>query len=145
MKREPRVRWLLAAALTVAVGCRPRPETPAAGSPADPASAASGATREKPAANLSGANVYATHCAVCHMADGRGVPNMQPSLVGSPYVRGGAQPLANVIRGGSAVLALDRPNPVANDMPPFGYLSPEEVDALVQYLQTTFGDPNQPK
>ena len=58
--------------------------------------------------------------------------------MGSPYLTGDQQKLVNVIRGGSAVLAADRSNPVANDMPPFGYLSPEEMDALVRYLKSEF-------
>lgn len=135
-------RWsvlILASAVAgaAAVGCR-RDDSGStspggAATPAQPAADAKAA-----AAAIDGKTVYAEHCAVCHMADGRGVPNMQPSLVGSPYLAGDEQRLVNVIRGGSAVLAADRPNPVANDMPPFGYLSPEEIDALVRYLNSEF-------
>lgn len=115
-------------------------DQPAASPAAAAASAVVSGRDGEQTPNLDGSRVYQEHCAVCHMADGRGVPNMQPPIVGSPYVVGDEQKLANVIRGGSAVLAADRPNPVANDMPPFGYLSNEEVDALVDYVRSAFGD-----
>src|SRR5581483_9005823 len=59
--------------------------------------------------DMPGAKVYQQICAVCHMANGGGVPNMQPALSNSPVVAGDSDRLINVIlKGPAAVLAADR-------------------------------------
>ncbi len=71
------------------------------------------------------------------MADGHGVPNMQPGLVGSPIVNGDPDRLYAVIRAGSAALR-DRPGGFGNEMPPFGLLSEEETRAVADYIRERF-------
>jgi mono/diheme cytochrome c family protein len=87
---------------------------------------------------VSGEAVYAEHCAVCHMADGSGVPNMQPALIGSAIVAGDRRMLEAVVRAGSAALR-SRQSEFGNEMPPFGFLTDAEVDAVIAHLQTRFG------
>ncbi|MGH8017567.1 MAG: c-type cytochrome [Opitutaceae bacterium] len=87
---------------------------------------------------VSGEAVYMEHCATCHMADGHGVPDMQPGLVGSPIVSGDPAMLIAVIRSGSAALR-GQPNAFQNEMPPFGLLSEEEVRAVADYIRERFG------
>lgn len=86
----------------------------------------------------SGAQVYQELCALCHMADGSGVPNMQPALVNNPIVTGDPAKLEAVIRAGSAALR-DREPQYAAEMPPFGTLSNEEVKAVMAYIRERFG------
>jgi mono/diheme cytochrome c family protein len=90
------------------------------------------------AAPVDGARVYSDYCSACHMEDGKGVPNMQPALVGSAIVNGDVAYLENVIRGGSAFLG-PRPVDVQNEMPPLGFLSDDEIRAVIAYVRGTFG------
>ncbi|MCF3651833.1 c-type cytochrome [Synoicihabitans lomoniglobus] len=91
---------------------------------------------------VNGADIYNEHCATCHMGDGSGVPNFQPPIAGSPVVAAGRDRLEAVIRAGSAALQ-DRPNTMGWQMPPFGFLTDPEVEALVGYVTDTFGSPPQ--
>ncbi|WP_442890934.1 c-type cytochrome [Congregicoccus parvus] len=90
------------------------------------------------ASAVDGLAVYREHCAVCHMDDGHGVPNMQPGIVGSSFLEGDPVRLYAVIRAGSAALR-DRPSEYGNEMPPFGMLSEEEVAAVTSYIRERFG------
>ena len=101
-----------------------------AAAPATTVSAASGGT---------GAAVFQRDCAVCHMADGRGVPNMQPDLTESAVVAGKADVLIDVLlRGPAQVLPPDRPK-YGNAMPAFPNLGDAEMAALVTWVRQEFG------
>jgi glucose/arabinose dehydrogenase/cytochrome c5 len=93
-----------------------------------------------PPAPLSpGAKLYKQACAVCHMADGSGVPNMQPSLTGSTITAGPPKTLIDlVLLGPAKVLPAKRPK-YASAMPAFDTLSDEEIAAVVSYVRQTFG------
>jgi len=85
-----------------------------------------------------GAKIYAQNCATCHMADGSGVPNLQPALAGSPVVAGDPARLIRVILLGPAkVLPADR-EPYSNTMPPFTQLADGEISALLAYIRHQF-------
>ena len=92
------------------------------------------------AGNEPGKALFAQLCAACHMADGTGVPNMQPSLVDSPVVRGDPMTLARVIlHGPAAVLPADRPK-FSNVMPGFApVLTDPQVADLASFLRQVFG------
>lgn len=85
-----------------------------------------------------GEALYAANCASCHMADGGGVPNFQPGILDGPIVAAGVERVAEVIRAGSAVLR-DRDNPMGWEMPPFGFFTDAEVQALATYVHEAFG------
>ncbi len=113
--------------------------------PANSAPASAGASQvadqaPAPGKARTGQEIYDTYCAVCHMADGSGVPNFQPPLRGSPIVAGDPAKLEAVVRAGSAALA-DRPSSYEAEMPPFGSLSDEEVHAVVAYVRERFAKP----
>lgn len=103
--------------------------------PSDPSAATSGST----SLLAKGEQVYQQNCAVCHMADGSGVPNMQPALIGSAVIAGDPLRLETVIRGGSAAMN-DTTRETANQMPPFGALPQDEMQALLAFLRQKFGD-----
>ncbi|HUG12769.1 MAG TPA: cytochrome c [Opitutaceae bacterium] len=93
---------------------------------------------DAPAAD--GAALYAQHCATCHMADGKGVPSLQPSLVDSAIVRGDESLLIRVVLvGPAAVLPADR-EPYNNTMAGFAMLADAEVAALLTYVRREFGN-----
>lgn len=93
------------------------------------------ADREHPA----GRGVYLQFCAACHMADGSGVPNLQPGLLDSAVVKGDPSLLARVIlHGPAAVLPADRPK-FANIMPPnAALLSDRQTADVVNYVRAAF-------
>jgi glucose/arabinose dehydrogenase/cytochrome c5 len=87
-----------------------------------------------------GATLYQRDCAVCHMADGRGVPHKQPDLTESAVVKGSPDTLIDaLLRGPDQVLPDDREK-YANAMPAFPNLGDDEMAALVSYVRQQFGN-----
>lgn len=82
------------------------------------------------AAALDGREIYVRDCLACHMTDGRGVPGMNPPLVGSAWVGGPADALVGfVLTGGYGPDVL---------MARFDYLSDAELAALLTYIRADF-------
>jgi mono/diheme cytochrome c family protein len=70
------------------------------------------------------------------MADGRGVPGMNPPLIGSPWVGGTPDALAGfVLTGGYGPDIL---------MARFDYLSDDELAALLTYIRAQFAGLTEP-
>jgi mono/diheme cytochrome c family protein len=85
-----------------------------------------------------GAELYMKTCGACHMADGRGIPNLQPALKGSPILADPKTVIRLLLLGPKGVLPEDRmhyPDP----MPPFDALSDEEIAKVVTYVRKTYG------
>lgn len=88
-----------------------------------------------------GETLYAQHCAACHQADGRGVPQAFPGLASNATVKC-VDPL-NTIRvilsGGSTVQTASAPTPMV--MPPFGQtLDDQQIADIVTYIRATWGN-----
>jgi len=97
------------------------------------------AKKKTAAADDSGAAVYKQTCAVCHMTDGRGVPNMQPDLTDSAVVKGEPRRLIDVIlRGPAQVLPPDREK-YHNVMPELSALSDSEIASVLTFVRKQFG------
>ena len=73
------------------------------------------------------------------MANGSGVPGMQPALTGNAVVAGDPDRLINLLlRGPAAVLPADREK-FNNVMPPYGAaFNDGELASLVNYLRRNF-------
>lgn len=85
-----------------------------------------------------GEALFASICATCHMADGGGVPNMQPSIIGSAWISNpDPQLLLSLILRGSAILG-DAAQAYSNDMAPQGHLTDTEVAAVASYVRARF-------
>ena len=91
-----------------------------------------------------GTRVYASRCAVCHLASGEGLPHFVPPLKASPMVT--AENATAEIRvllngvprtsGGEATQARWR-----GEMPPFSrQLSDAEIAAVINYERTNWGN-----
>lgn len=89
---------------------------------------------------VDGQAVYRRHCLTCHQADGGGVPNMQPAILGSTWVKGEPQPLALFVMTGGFNSAERKDSEAGNVMPAFAQLSNEELAALLTYVRGKFGD-----
>jgi mono/diheme cytochrome c family protein len=84
-----------------------------------------------------GEEVYNQRCLFCHQADGRGVPNMQPGLVGSSWLAAEAsnQRLARLILFGLNAGDWDVVMPANRD------LSNQEIAAVIEYVRDAYGEP----
>ncbi len=75
------------------------------------------------------------------MADGSGVPNMQPGIVGSAWISAqDPQLLLSLILRGATVMG-EAANAYDNKMPPLDHLTDTEVAAVATFVRQTFGKP----
>ena len=90
-------------------------------------------------ADTPGGKIFAQLCAACHMANGSGVPGMQPPLVGSKVVAGDTKQLINVLlRGPAAVLPPDR-DKYQNVMPALGAVyNDADIASVINYVRKNF-------
>ncbi len=85
-----------------------------------------------------GAALFTKTCATCHMADGGGVPYLQPSIKGSAWISNpDPQLLLSLILRGSAILG-EGAKAYENDMAPQDHLSDAEVAAVATYVRQRF-------
>jgi mono/diheme cytochrome c family protein len=119
--------WLPIATLGVLAGCSAHTSTaPQTGSEADSTA-------------QTGTRLYNGNCIACHQQDGRGIPGVYPSLVGSPVLLGDEKELALwVIKG-------ERPPSMPAGRYPtmmvkFGWMKPGDAAALFTYLRSSFGN-----
>ncbi len=92
-----------------------------------------------PAAVDVGSSLYQANCIACHQPDGRGLPGVYPSLIGSPVVLGDPGALASWVVEGRRPAALPAGRyPTA--MPQFGWMKPAAAAALLTYLRGSFGN-----
>jgi mono/diheme cytochrome c family protein len=90
-----------------------------------------------------GAAVYAANCLTCHQQDGGGVPNLQPALLGSAWLKGEPQALAAfVMTGGFG--SENRKGANDNVMPKFAALPDADLAAVLTYIRWNFGDKTGP-
>ncbi len=86
-----------------------------------------------------GEKVYEDNCLACHMADGMGVPRMQPPLVGGMWVTGDPQTLAAFVMSGGFDSANRLDGQGENTMPMFAALDDESLAAVLTYVRDKFG------
>ena len=85
-----------------------------------------------------GEELFTNTCATCHMADGGGVPNMQPSIIGSAWISNpDPQLLLSLILRGATVMG-EAANAYDNKMPPLDHLTDAEIAAVASYVRTRF-------
>jgi len=98
---------------------------------------------DKVAANdpvmVAGEAIYRDQCSACHMIDGKGVPQLFPSLAEAPSVRSvdPASLIRIVLRGARTVAT--KAEPTAPGMPGFAWqLSDAQVAAVVTYVRNAW-------
>lgn len=81
-----------------------------------------------------GAALFATHCAACHGADRKGLPQLGVDLLASEFVRNQSPAgLAAFLRAGR--MPGQPGNATGRVMPAFAYLQDAELEALAGYLR----------
>lgn len=108
--------------------------------PGVPAGAQTAATQTADKAQMSGSAVYNGKCAVCHQANGQGMPGAFPPLVDSEYVLGDPSvPVRIVLHGIQGHLEVKG---VAYNgaMPAWAtQLTDEEIAAVVTFIRSELG------
>jgi mono/diheme cytochrome c family protein len=99
----------------------------------------------KSAASTKGQTVYQQACATCHMADGSGVPSLQPAIDGGNRVVVGDPNtlVAVILKGAQNVLPADRER-YSNQMPTFETLTDDEIAAVLTYIRSSLGNKASP-
>ncbi|GAB4408372.1 MAG: hypothetical protein OHK0039_11410 [Bacteroidia bacterium] len=87
-----------------------------------------------------GAELYATHCANCHMDDGSGLGALIPPLAGADYVLRSDASLACVLRYGIADTLVVNGQRYTQPMAGVETLAPAEVAALLNYIRSAWGN-----
>ena len=117
-------------AVVAKIGSEPRASPPA-----------QRAAASAPASTADGEKLFAQNCATCHMADGGGVPFLQPAITGSAWISNpDPQLLLSLILRGSAVLG-EAAAAFENDMAPQDHLTDAEIAALATYVRQRFATP----
>jgi mono/diheme cytochrome c family protein len=89
---------------------------------------------------VAGQAIYRDQCSACHSLDGRGVPQLFPSLAGSSMARSSDPTtlIRMILRGGRSVATAAEPT--APGMPSFGWqLDDAQVAAVVTYIRNAWG------
>jgi len=111
-----------------------------------PAAVTAASPKPEPAPSASvpapdGLQLFSQNCATCHMADGGGVPYLQPSIQGSAWLsHPDPQLLLTLILRGSGVLG-EAAQAYENDMAPHTFLTDAEIAALATYARRRFAVP----
>lgn len=99
------------------------------------------ASAQLPAAAIeAGKKVYTKHCLACHMADGNGIPGLNPPLGKTDWVTGDKKRLINVVLKGLQDPVVVNGEEYVNAMPPMAYLTDKEVADVLTYIRNSFGN-----
>ncbi len=86
----------------------------------------------------SGKVLYTQYCAVCHQADGLGVPGLNPPLSKTVYVLGDQTRLINIVlKGLSEGVEIDGET-YSNVMPAMAFLTDQQVADVLTYVRNSF-------
>ena len=87
-----------------------------------------------------GKKIYQQYCLTCHMADGAGVPNMNPPLVKTTHVLGDKTTLIQVILKGLNTGEEIDGETYTNVMPPHNFLNDQQVADVLTFVRNSFGN-----
>jgi len=88
----------------------------------------------------SGEIVYKRICLSCHMADGGGVQNMNPTLSKTTYVLGNKTKLITIVLNGFKEKVEINDETYSNVMAPHKDLKDKEIADVLTYVRHSFGN-----
>ena len=131
---------LLLAAALAACSAKKKPGEPQANAGASMATATAAAASDAGASTAEvGAHIYSGNCVPCHQQNGVGIPNVYPSLAGSPVVLGDPAQLALWVIKGQRPPSMPAGR-YPTQMLQFGWMKPADAAALFSYLRSNFGN-----
>jgi len=87
-----------------------------------------------------GKAVYTNTCLPCHMADGGGVPKMNPPLTATTYVLGDKTKLIGIVLNGFSEDVEINGQYYTNTMPPQAHLADDQIADVLTYVRNSFGN-----
>jgi mono/diheme cytochrome c family protein len=93
-----------------------------------------------PAQIEAGKKVYLKNCLACHMADGAGVPGLNPPLGKTDWVTGDKKRLINLVLSGLEDPITVNGEEYANPMAPQAHLTDKEIADVLSYIRASFGN-----
>lgn len=93
---------------------------------------------------VAGQKIYLQYCLTCHMIDGNGVPNMNPPLVNTSYVKGDKTKLIKVVLNGLPPNTDIDGQAYTNSMPAQTMLTEQQVADVLTYVRSSFGNKYSP-
>ncbi|HEY4326766.1 MAG TPA: cytochrome c [Mucilaginibacter sp.] len=84
--------------------------------------------------------VYTSICLACHMADGAGVPTMNPPLIKTSYVLGDKATLIKIVLNGFKEDVEINGQKYSNNMTPHSDLKDQEIADVLTYVRKSFGN-----
>ena len=84
--------------------------------------------------------VYGKICLACHMADGGGVPNMNPPLINTSYVLGNKAALIKIVLHGFKEDVEINGQTYSNTMGPHDNLTDRQIADVLTYVRRSFGN-----
>ena len=87
-----------------------------------------------------GKSVYSQYCLACHQANGKGVPGAFPTLAQTKWTEGDAEMLVPVIINGMQGAIEVKGESYNSVMPQHGFLSDEDIAAVLTYVRQSFGN-----
>lgn len=84
--------------------------------------------------------VYGVNCLSCHQADGYGVGNLNPPLVGTSWVLGNKSSLIQMLLKGSQGQVEIDGDTFANAMPAQAHLTDQQIADVLTYVRNSFGN-----
>ena len=99
----------------------------------------------KPAGNIAtsterGKTVYAANCLTCHQVTGGGVPNLNPPLKGTKWVKGSKTDLVQfILKGSKGQVEIDGET-FHNTMPAQAKLTDEQIADVLTFVRNSFGN-----
>lgn len=92
------------------------------------------------AAMARGKIVYTNICIACHMANGGGVPTMNPPLINTTYVLGDKAALIKIVLNGFKEDVEINGQTYSNNMTPHSDLKDQEIADVLTYVRKSFGN-----
>ena len=87
-----------------------------------------------------GKEVYDLYCQNCHMADGKGMAEINPPLAKADYMKKPANTLIDVILKGSTASITVNGKKFLGAMPAQDYLNDEQIADVLNYIKNSWGN-----
>jgi nitrite reductase (NO-forming) len=97
------------------------------------------ASNDNAAMMARGEQIFKAKCFACHQANGQGIPNVFPNLVGSQFLLNQTKLAVSQVLNGSANVVANRTVKYPAPMPP-QCDTKEDAVAVINYVLTNFGN-----
>ena len=111
-------------------------QSPSTEQPEETADATQPAASENPL----GEKIYKQYCFACHQMDGNGVPGTFPPITETEWVNGDKERLITLVINGMEGPIEVKGETYNSVMTPHGFLSDEEIAAVLTYVRSNFGN-----